>query len=29
MMLQEKNKGMKTQPIKSDAKEQLHCDSMD
>ena len=29
MMLQEKNKGMKTQPIKAEAKEQLHCDSMD
>ena len=29
MMLQEKNKGMKTQPIKVDEKQQLHCDSMD
>ena len=29
MMLQEKNKGMKTQPIKVTDKQQLHCDSMD
>ena len=29
MMMQEKNKGMKTQPIKVKEKQQLHCDSMD
>ncbi|MCB0462467.1 MAG: amidohydrolase family protein, partial [Flavobacteriaceae bacterium] len=29
MMLQEKNKGIKTQPIKAEDKQQLHCDSMD
>lgn len=29
MMMQEKNKGMKTQPIKAKDKQQLHCDSMD
>ncbi|MCK0110109.1 amidohydrolase family protein [Flavobacteriaceae bacterium S0825] len=29
MMLQEKNKGMKTQPIKVKEKQLLHCDSMD
>ena len=29
MMLQEKNRGMKTQPIKVTDKQQLHCDSMD
>lgn len=29
MMLKEKNKGMKTQPIKKKDKEHLHCDSMD
>ena len=29
MMLQEKNKGLKTQPIKKKEKELLHCDSMD
>jgi hypothetical protein len=28
-MLQEKNKGLKTQPIKKKEKELLHCDSMD
>ena len=29
MMLQAKNKGLKTQPIKKKEKELLHCDSMD
>ena len=29
MMMQEKNKGMKTQPIKVTEKQELHCDSMD
>ncbi|WP_347925042.1 amidohydrolase family protein [Pontimicrobium sp. SW4] len=29
MMMQEKNKGMKTQPIKVKEKQLLHCDSMD
>ena len=29
MMLKEKNKGMKTQPIKKKDKQLLHCDSMD
>lgn len=29
LMLQEKNKGLKTQPIKKKEKELLHCDSMD
>jgi hypothetical protein len=29
MMLQEKNKGMKTQPIKVVEKRLLECDSMD
>lgn len=29
MMMQEKNKGMKTQPIKVKEKAELHCDSMD
>jgi adenine deaminase len=29
MMLQYKNKGMKTQPVKANDKQQLHCDSMD
>jgi len=29
MMMQEKNKGLKTQPIKKKEKEYLHCDSMD
>jgi imidazolonepropionase-like amidohydrolase len=29
MMMQEKNKGMKTQPIKAKDKQQLHCDSME
>jgi len=29
MMLQEKNKGMKTQPIKAEDKQQFHCDTMD
>jgi urease alpha subunit len=29
MMLKEKNKGMKTQPIKKKDKRLLHCDSMD
>ena len=29
MMLQDKNKGMKTQPVKANDKQQLHCDSMD
>ena len=29
MMLKEKNKGMKTQPIKKKNKELLHCDSID
>ncbi|MDO1501143.1 amidohydrolase family protein [Winogradskyella maritima] len=28
-MLQEKNKGLKTQPVKKKEKELLHCDSMD
>ena len=27
MMLQDKNKGLKTQPVKKSEKEQLHCDS--
>lgn len=29
MMLKEKNKGLKTQPIKKKDKQLLHCDSMD
>lgn len=29
LMLQEKNKGLKTQPVKKKEKELLHCDSMD
>jgi adenine deaminase len=29
MMLKEKNKGMKTQPIKKKDKQLLHCDSID
>ena len=29
MMMQEKNKGLKTQPIKKKENELLHCDSMD
>ncbi len=29
MMMKEKNKGLKTQPIKKKEKEYLHCDSMD
>lgn len=29
MMLQEKNKGMKTQPIKAEDKQHFHCDTMD
>jgi len=29
MMMQEKNKGLKTQPIKKKEKELLHCDSID
>jgi len=29
LMLEEKNKGLKTQPIKKKEKELLHCDSMD
>ena len=29
MMMQEKNKGMKTQPIKVEDKQQFHCDTMD
>ena len=29
MMLKEKNKGMKTQPIKKKDKQLLHCDSME
>jgi imidazolonepropionase-like amidohydrolase len=29
MMMQEKNKGMKTQPIKAKDKQELHCDSID
>ncbi|MBT8252570.1 MAG: amidohydrolase, partial [Bacteroidia bacterium] len=29
MMLEEKNKGMKTQPVKKRDKQHLHCDSMD
>ena len=29
MMMKEKNKGMKTQPIKAEDKQQLHCESMD
>ena len=29
MMLQEKNKGLKTQPIKKKELELLHCDSLD
>jgi imidazolonepropionase-like amidohydrolase len=29
MMMQDKNKGLKTQPIKKKEKELLHCDSMD
>ena len=29
MMMQDKNKGLKTQPIKKKEKEYLHCDSMD
>ena len=29
MMLQEKNKGMKTQPVKKKDKQHLHCDSID
>ena len=29
MMLQAKNKGLKTQPVKKKEKELLHCDSMD
>ena len=29
MMMKEKNKGLKTQPIKAEDKQQLHCESMD
>jgi hypothetical protein len=29
MMMQEKNKGMKTQPIKAKDKQQLNCESLD
>jgi len=29
LMLQDKNKGLKTQPVKKKEKELLHCDSMD
>ena len=29
MMMQAKNKGLKTQPVKKKEKELLHCDSMD
>jgi hypothetical protein len=29
LMLQEKNKGLKTQPVKKKEKVLLHCDSMD
>ena len=29
MMMQAKNKGLKTQPIKKKEKEYLHCDSID
>ena len=29
MMMQAKNKGLKTQPIKKKVKEDLHCDSID
>jgi adenine deaminase len=29
MMMKEKNKGLKTQPIKKKEKEYLHCDSME
>ena len=29
MMLQDKNKGMKTQPVKKKDKQHLHCDSLD
>ena len=29
LMLQDKNKGLKTQPVKKKEKQLLHCDSMD
>ena len=29
MMLKEKNKGMKTQAVKVETKQDMHCDSLD